>query len=385
MNLYHTDAYQKTFTAEVLSSERISEDRYHIVLSSTLFYPEGGGQPGDRGTIGEARILDTRKDSETIVHVSDRYLEPGSYPARLDWDHRFDYMQQHTGQHLLSAVLKKSWNIDTVSVHQGEAYTTIEFRSDTIDIDLLYEAARQAVWAIMQGAEVQSKIISSHELNEYELRRETAIEGEVRLLEIRGIDLVACGGVHVHNISELGMVMPLGIEKIRGNTRTFWKIGKRAFQDYAEKSRVTQLLGSRLSSELSKIPEYVENQQKNLRELEQELTAYRKQKAIDSARDIALKVQKGIQTVLLEKAGKDEIKHTAIELSKITEGPVFIYGELDGNAFPWAFVFVKNIDRSQLQNYLLEPLQAKGGGRAPLYQGSAENLDAIDELDFSML
>ena len=245
--LYYNDNHLTTFTATVFEC-RQEGDRYAVGLDRTAFYPEGGGQPSDRGFIGNVPVLHVAKGKDYPVHYTTEPLEPGTdVVCKVDWDRRFDYMQQHTGQHLLSSVLMKRGNWATVSVHQGEEYVSIEVDGEEVPDEALYEVERETNRIIYSHLPVKTFWVEEENLSDYPLRRPPKVTGTIRLVQIDGVDCVPCGGVHTSSTSEVGLVIYLGQEKIRGRVRTLWKAGERAFALIRENQSILTGLGVRYS------------------------------------------------------------------------------------------------------------------------------------------
>lgn len=221
--LYYDDSYATTFTARVTGN---TGDPARVLLDGSLFYPTSGGQPFDTGSIGEARVVDVIEEGDRVVHVLDRPLAPGEYDAAIDWHRRFDHMQQHTGQHLLSAVLAELHSLVTVSFHLGAAVSTIDLDASEIAPGALEAAEQRANAAIHANRSVRVEYREPRAAGD--LRKASAREGVLRIVTIEGIDASACGGTHVRETGEIGAILLRKAEKIRGNTRLEFVCGGRA-------------------------------------------------------------------------------------------------------------------------------------------------------------
>lgn len=244
--LYYQDPYMKECDAVI---EAIDGNR--VWLNRTVFYPECGGQPGDRGMIGNAHVLDTVKDDDgNPVHIVESAcgLEAGmECRIRLDWDHRHEYMVKHTAQHMISATLFHSAGIGTVAVHLGENAITIETDRKDIDEAVLLEIEDIANSHIRMNRAVHRKEMSHAEAEGLGMRRSIKVDGDVMVVFIEGLDAVACGGVHVSGTSEIKEVTYVGKESIRGHVRTIWAVG----DDSVSYRRMNKSIVGKASSLLS--------------------------------------------------------------------------------------------------------------------------------------
>ena len=247
--LYYTEKYTREINASVTD---VSDGC--IKLDRTIFYPEAGGQPGDRGTFGPYRIIDTMKDSEgDVLHV----LEKGSavpavgdgYVLSLDWPHRYFFMKEHTAQHLVSALLFSCSSIGTVAVHHGDKFFTIETDRGEIDDSVLFDIEDRANDAIRKNLRVWQDETDHESAESLHMRRSIKVSGRVKLVHIDGVDVVACGGVHVSALSEIGEIAYVSSEKIRGHVRTYWRCSDRAVRYRRENAAIVQALSAVFSSE----------------------------------------------------------------------------------------------------------------------------------------
>jgi alanyl-tRNA synthetase len=233
--LYFDDSFQDNFTAEVLSCEPLSETedggfgpRWGAVLDQTQLYPTSGGQPNDLGKLGEANVLDVLDGEEKIVHIVDRPLPPGRVSGCIDWPRRFDHMQQHTGQHLLSAVFHERFGLETVSFHLGDTVATIDLRGPQPSALVLEGAARAANAVIFDDREITVRYGTAEQFAEQGVRRQVDRQGILRAIEITGIDLQPCGGTHLRRTGQLGLILIRGLAKIRQDWRVEFVCGRRA-------------------------------------------------------------------------------------------------------------------------------------------------------------
>ncbi|MBT3271855.1 MAG: alanyl-tRNA editing protein, partial [Spirochaetales bacterium] len=250
--LFYKDPYKSEFDAVVRDIKpHDKKDVVEVYLDRTCFYPEGGGQPADIGMIETTEVIDARKSGDDVVHVcreEPRLISGAAVHCTVDWTHRFEFMQQHTGQHLISAALYQAAALNTVSVHLGEEYSTVELEVQKIDEELLLSIEREVNQIICRNIPVQVSHLGEGDPGLADLRRPPKVDGEIRVVAVEGIDKAACGGVHVERTGEVGLVKLIGTESIRGNIRTIWKIGDRAHADYREKILVCAELSKLFSA-----------------------------------------------------------------------------------------------------------------------------------------
>jgi len=247
--IYYDDAFVKEFEAEVLTctaQDGSAGKRWRVVLDKTALYPASGGQPDDRGRIGEAAILEIVDEGAEIAHFVDRPVSLGAAKAEVEWKRRFDHMQQHTGQHLLSAVLQKQFGMETVSFHLGEEICTIDLRGAEPRAETLATAEQATNEIIFEDRPVKVLYATRDELRGSGVRKEVDREGVLRAIEIQGADLQPCGGTHVARTGQIGMVQLRRCTKIRQDWRLEFLCGERveraARGDYETRRAVAEKL-----------------------------------------------------------------------------------------------------------------------------------------------
>ncbi|MEO8131220.1 MAG: alanyl-tRNA editing protein, partial [Bryobacteraceae bacterium] len=219
-----------------------------VVLQESAFYPSSGGQPFDLGSINGIPITEVQDIGDQVVHLLASPLAGETADCRIDWVRRFDHMQQHTGQHLLSAVIVELFGISTVAFHMGAESSSIELGTPTFDLAQIREAGQRANEVVFENRPV--RISYSHASEASDLRKPSEREGTLRIVEIAGLDRSACGGTHVRHTGEIGPIAIRKTEKLRGNTRLEFLCGSRAVQrsraDYEQLNAVAQVFSSTL-------------------------------------------------------------------------------------------------------------------------------------------
>ena len=234
--LYYEDSFLKEFTARVVHCELLPPDvkggipgtAFGLLLDRTAFYPTSGGQPHDLGKIGDANVLDVRDEGEEILHVVDRRPASPDVDCCIHWPRRFDHIQQHTGQHLLSAMFQERYGRPTVSFHLGAEVCTIDLRGPEPTEEILEGAARAANQVIFEDRAVTIRYGTAEQLAELGVRKEVEREGILRAIEIEGVELQPCGGTHVKSTGQIGLVLTRRCTKIRQDWRVEFVCGGRA-------------------------------------------------------------------------------------------------------------------------------------------------------------
>ncbi|GAC1637199.1 MAG: serine-tRNA(Ala) deacylase AlaX [Candidatus Acidiferrum sp.] len=247
--IYYDDAFVREFEAEVLAcTEQAgnSGPRWRVLLDRTALYPASGGQPDDRGRIGGAAVIEIVDEGEEIAHYVDAPVSLGPVKGAVEWTRRFDHMQQHTGQHLLSAVLQTKFGLETVSFHLGEDVCTIDLRGAEPKAETLAAAERAANEIVFEDRPVKILYATREELRGLGVRKEVDREGVLRVMEIEGVDLQPCGGTHVARTGQIGMVQLRRCTKIRQDWRLEFLCGERvakaARADYETRRGVAEKL-----------------------------------------------------------------------------------------------------------------------------------------------
>ena len=265
--LYHRDPYLQEATSGVIRSEE-RDGRWAVRLERTVFCPEGGGQPADAGTINGQPLLALESDGDDVVHVLGR--DPGGGQARLqlDFARRYDHMQQHTAQHLLSQVLVRDFNAATLSFAIGPEHSSIEVGRPAFSAEEI--RALEAECARLAFAALPVRVFETRDPSSLRLRKPPKVQGTIRVVEIDGFDQSACGGTHVKNSAELGLLKIVRTERVRANIRLYYAAGYRALRDHQLKHELAQRLQRLVTQPLDAIPLQVEALLKERDELRRE-------------------------------------------------------------------------------------------------------------------
>src|SRR5262245_4824204 len=265
--IYYTDPACTEFDA-VVSRAPEHDGRPAAVLDRTAFYPTSGGQPHDTGRLGDADVVDVLEDGDgVVVHVLSAALPEGArVPGRVDWQRRFDHMQQHTGQHVLSAAFDRLFGNRTTSFHMGSVVSTIDLAREMSagDIDRAVVEANRVVFENRPGS---IRFVTEQEASRLPLRKEPVRAGALRLIEVQDFDLSACGGTHVARTGAIGLIVALGFERFRGGVRVSLACGSRALAAFDADRKAVAGVVRQLSVLPDELPVAVERLQNEARDL----------------------------------------------------------------------------------------------------------------------
>ncbi|MDD3367146.1 MAG: alanyl-tRNA editing protein [Sphaerochaetaceae bacterium] len=378
--LYYSNSYDKKLRAFVLALSTYA-GKPAVILDRTLFYPEGGGQVGDIGTLNDEAVIDTQKDDHgTIFHVlaaEPTFAVGDTVTLQLDWSHRYDYMQQHTAQHLLSGTMHRLFGIGTVSVHFGHADMSIEIDAQELSDTNIVQLEDTVNAIIRQAIPVTSKIVGQEEAQALGLRRSIKVNGDVRIIAIKECDTIACGGIHVSNTSELHYIQYLRSERIRGHLRTFWVAGSRAIATIRKNQTIVDTVGTLLSTPAENIIENVSTLQQQLGEAQYLGRLHAVQVAkllLEKELQQAKKVQ-NIPLVVVDASSWSEpyIKNLPEALLELSPLALCVVSEREDEKLNW-LICLKGIEHEgaifqAIRKQALPLIKGKGGGKPPLWQG----------------
>ncbi|WP_285765957.1 hydrolase [Peribacillus sp. SI8-4] len=327
--LYYTSPKTAQWDSEILGCFK-ENDHYYITLDETAFYPEGGGQPSDAGTIDNLAVLDVIKGTEgDILHKLEKKPSSTTVHCELDWSRRFDHMQSHSGQHLLSAVCRELFEANTVSFHLGKEYLTIDIN--------------EAEWTEVHTAEVEKKvnqyIFENHKLHTYYVTKEQVqslpvvkmpkVSENIRIVEIEGIEYNPCGGTHVERTGEIGMIKILKSEKQKNLTRLYFKCGLRALNDYSEGLGVLSALSNKFNTGRTEIFDRVEKLENDYKRLLAENENLKLEKAKYLADSLLAEDNDGFIHHLFEESSLKELQYLAATLVKKEKTLVLLASQKD--------------------------------------------------------
>ena len=371
--LYYTDSYLTSFDAVVRSSGLVG-DCSHVILDRTAFYPSSGGQPFDLGRLGGHAIVDVvDDDAGDVVHILSGPLEPGSLVhGDVDWARRLDHMQQHTGQHMLSAAFDRLAAVRTVSFHLGTELSTIDLAREVsaAEIDRAESEANRVVW---EDRPVSVRFVTAEQAAELPLRKEPIRGGTLRLVEITDFDLSACGGTHVARTGVVGVIAVTGVERFKGASRVSFVCGGRALGSHRTLRDVVLAATRTLSVTAPEVKGAIERLQadgrdagKLIRRLQDELAVFRASRLREEAETIG-----PLRIVLRSEGELDGAALKTLASAVVDESGLVVV--LTGRGVPVPVIVARStdvsIDAAVLLRELASQLGGRGGGTAAIAQG----------------
>jgi len=377
--LYFEDPYQIEFEANVVKSFS-HEANPALILDQTCFYPEGGGQPADKGTLDGILVIHVLEQDEQIIHVLEKEVSADVVKGKIDWTTRFDHMQQHAGQHILSQCFIQLYDAATRSFHLGEETSSLEVDMRNISEDEAERAESLANDIVFQNKEIKSCFYEEKEIAAVRLRRPPKKKGDIRVVEVSDFDYTACGGTHPRSTGEIGTIKILKWERIRDNVRLEFICGTRALKDYARKHRDLKILSNSLTVDERKVVVTFEKfvadlktQKSKNRKLQEKIIQY-------EAVEIVQKAEGKIIKQIFSDRSQEEIR--LLTLVTIRKGEFVVLFGLQGEERAHVFLACSeslNLDMRELLPVVSPLIVGRGGGRPSLVEISGEKKENLEQ------
>ncbi|WP_308634018.1 alanyl-tRNA editing protein [Paenibacillus silvisoli] len=319
---YHSSTVTEWETTITKSCKR--DDGWYVLLEESAFYPHGGGQPCDTGTINGVPVLDVISEENDVLHKVERLPEGPAASCRIDWQRRFDHMQQHSGQHLLSAVCLKLFDAMTLSFHLGLEIATIDVASPELTPDQLSQLEWEVNQAIYENHSIASYMVSEEEASRLPLAKQPKVSGNIRIVEIESVEYNACGGTHVAFTGAIGMIKLLRTEKMKGNTRISFKCGNRALAEFNDCMGIIGKLSLKFNTGKDDIVARVKKWEQEQKQLQTEIAALKEQNDSFVARELAERQESGLVAHQFENKPLKDLQSLAIKLTSLTNDPVLL-------------------------------------------------------------
>jgi alanyl-tRNA synthetase len=377
--LYYLNSYLKEFEAEVVDR---AEDGRRIYLNQTAFYPTSGGQPFDTGELGGIEVKDVVDEGDRIAHVLASPLSANRATGRIDWPRRFDHMQQHTGQHLLSAVLANLFGHQTTAVHFGKESSTLDLDTGTFTPELVAQAVAAVNAAVTQNRAVEVSFEDAEAATG--LRKNSERTGSLRIVTIRDLDRSACGGTHVRATGEIGAILVRKVERARKGVRLEFLCGQRAIRRAHEDFELLSRLAGDLSSSLSELPQVIAAQRTELKEstahsrnIQEKLDLCRAQELYGASIPDA----GGIRRVVVQQdaSSLEDLRGLASAFISLPMS-IFVGTVVSPPSILLAASADTGIDAAALLKSLLATVNGRGGGSARLAQGIVPGTSQLQEV-----
>ena len=365
--LYYEDCHLTRFEARVTGCEKC-EKGYEITLDATAFYPEGGGQACDLGTLGGAPVLDVQEQGERIVHLCEQALEIGAaVEGVIDYERRFDLMQQHTGEHIVSGIINRRYGYHNVGFHMGSEMTEIDFDGviPAEDLAAIEQEANAALW---QNLAVKCRYPSQEELPNVFYRTKRALPWPVRIVEVPGYDSCACCGIHVAHTGEVGLVKLFSVVGLRGGCRIEMSCGKRALallnKAFDQNRLVSQAFSAKwpeTGEAARKMNEALANEKYRAAGLQKRIFEMIAKSYVN--RGNAVHFEDGLESA--------EVRMLADAIAEICGGMAAVFSGADGEGYGFAMV-TRDGDLRPVGKKMTAALHGRGGGKPNFQQGRVE-------------
>lgn len=364
--LYYDSAYLKQWGTTV--TETIEKpDGHYVLLEETAFYPYGGGQPCDLGYIEGIPVLDVIKEDDLILHKLESIPEAKEVTCEIDWNRRFDHMQQHSGQHLLSAVSLDLYQATTLSFHLGTDYCTIDVEARELSANELDAIEREVNLRIYQNHPILSYWVSEEEMKSLNLVKQPKVTDNIRIVEIKEVEYNACGGTHVSATGEIGMIKLLKTEKQKGNIRIYFKCGFRALAEFNDSQQILGALSTKFKTAKDEIMERIVKWEQEQKELQAEVAILKEQNNEFIAEQLLDGNDDGVVTYIFNDKSLKELQSLASKITSKSESYVLLATSLENKV-----VLAHNNSSSQSCGAFfkshLTPFNGKGGGSEKMAQ-----------------
>lgn len=377
--LYLESPYKVEFEAQVVEKV-IWEQKPALILDQTCFYPESGGQPCDKGTINEVEVLKVLEDEARIIHLLAENISSAKVTGKIEWQTRFDHMQQHSGQHILSQSFHELLGAETLSFHLGEAISSVEMDLRKISEEEVENVERRANEIVFQDREIKCYFIPEEKIESVPLRRPPKKKGLIRVVEVSDFDFSACGGTHVRRAGEIGLIKILKLERIRNNIRFEFICGQRTLEDYLWKNRILRELSTRFTVNEEEILNTVErlssdlkSQKRKGKKMQEKIAQYEAQEIIQETKE------KIIKELFVDKT-PEEVRFLVLNI--IRKGDFVVLFGLKGEERGHLILACSeniNIDMREIVPLVSPLIKGKGGGRPSLVEIAGERIENLEQ------
>ncbi|HWI46707.1 MAG TPA: alanyl-tRNA editing protein [Rummeliibacillus sp.] len=382
---YYQDVMMKEFNASVQTQQEDEEGRKYIVLDNTAFYPTGGGQPHDTGMLNDVEVMDVEKIDGEIRHYVTKFLPDNTTEVHgvLDWQRRFDHMQQHAGQHILTAAFVELFNYPTVSFHLGTETVTIDIDHAKISDEELAEVEKRANDIILENRPIETKWVTEEEISNYNLRKAVSVTGEIRLVIIPDYDYNGCGGTHPTSTGQVQAIKILATEKQKKNTRVHFVCGGRVLhelhwrkKELSEAARLSNVPEEGTAQAVTKLLQTQKGLEKALGDANNQLLTF-------EAKELLQESDENLIRKTFTSRSVQELQQLARAIIAIDEASaaLFVSKQADKLQFVAAKGAAAHIgSMKEIANTVLPVINGKGGGNDTFVQGGGEVTISAEQL-----
>ena len=383
--LFYIDTHILDFTAEI--KECLPDEKgqgYWLVLNQTAFFPEEGGQAADKGTIDGMDVLDVQIKKDVIYHLVNGSFTPGQIiTGHVDWAQRFDFMQQHSGEHIISGLLHSHFGFANVGFHLGSTEVTMDF-DQPISLEMLREIEKEANEIVWKNLPVYATFPAKEDLEKMQYRSKIEIAGDVRIVEIPGVDVCACCAPHVEYTGQIGMIKITNVQSHRGGVRINILCGGRALADYTTKQNASSAMSALLSSKPEKLTENVQRVMDESLVWKNKANTLAQQLLQLQLTALPAPTDQPSPLLFIELDNPAAVRNAVNALCEKYPGYCSIFTGNDENGYQFIIGSATN-DCRELAAELRNKLGAKCGGSAPMIQGSVSTSRLKVEVFMSML
>lgn len=377
---YYEDAMMKEFKSQVVKTGK-DETGNFIVLDNTAFYPTGGGQPHDTGWINELEIIDVEKIDEEIRHytAADVSNISGEISGKLHWSRRFDHMQQHAGQHILTAAFVELYDMATVSFHLGTELVTIDLNVGEVSEDQLAAVEKRANEIILENRPIETKWVTKEELAQYKLRKDVKVDEDIRLVIIPDYDYNGCGGTHPTSTGQVGLLKILATEKMKKQIRVHFVCGNRVLQQLAMRKQVLSDVARQLSAPEEEAADALRKFAKTAKQTEKNLTEAQDALLEFEAKELA---NETVAAATFENRSIQSLQKLARFITQQNDEAIALL--VANNEDKLQFVAARGSEQTKSMKDIsaaaLPLINGKGGGNDALVQGGGEKTVSAEAL-----
>ena len=382
--LYHNDPYLQKFSSEVLKETAVN-GKPAVVLKQTAFYPASGGQPHDTGTLNNVPVVEVKEDqSHQIIHLLETPLKTSQVEGRINWQRRFDHMQQHTGQHILSQAFMRTVEAKTIAFHLGEEGATIDLDRSGFSIETFTQVENLANQIIYENRKVMDHFVNENELDRFPVRTRPTVGENIRIIEIKDFDYSPCGGTHCSRTGEIGILKIKRYEKYKGGTRVHFVCGFRALNDYQNKSEILKQLSASMSSGETDLHKNTQKIQADLKHLQRQQTHLKKQLIkYESSALLSERIKVGeihIIKKIFDGRNQRELKILAKTVLENVSNTVILFGSQAEGKASLFFCCSEELDfnMGSLMETACRIIDGRGGGQQQQAQGGGPNVEKLE-------
>lgn len=386
--LYYKEPNCQSFTTKITKTKQDESGQNYVVLAQTAFYPTGGGQPHDLGTIHGEKVINVEEVDDEIRHYIDKPIHSlDKVSCLLDWKRRFDHMQQHTGQHILSAAFAELFDLPTVSFHLGKSLVSIDLDTEHISAEQLNAVEQLANEIILENRPIDVKWVTENDLDAYPLRKKVQAEGEIRLVIIPNFDYNGCGGTHTESTGQVNAIKIMSTEKHRGQTRVHFICGKRVLSQLHHKTTIVREASQLLSASEEQIGEAIaqllatkQSLEKSVQEAEEAILQFEAKELIGTQDSLF------IRSTFENRSIQQLQKLARLVVADAEEAIVLLVAKNEGKLqFVAARGKLVELSMKTISASVLPTINGKGGGSDAFVQGGGDSLISAEALVQKMI